>query len=251
MQLLKPLSIIALMFPLATMAQELSPIQQKVADAMQAPWRTAAEQERDEDRDPVAAVEFMGLEDDMTVIEFLPAAQAYYTKILGPVLRDNGHLMVVDSESTFQRWEDWTQQDEFAMTHQVTFENNYNRNEGRYIPGELNFGVDTADMFLYIREYHNYSAEDNARINAEVFETLRPGGSYVIIDHTRRHMQEENGDTQRREDPVSVIHQVLGAGFEFDRWSDMFYQPADDLSQEVGRIPNMTDRFFFVFKKPE
>ena len=63
--------------------------------------------------------------------------------------------------------------------------------------------------------------------------------------------KEETGDTGRREDPVSVIFQVQQAGFVLDRVSDMFFQESDDLTQEVGQIPNMTDRFFFVFRKPE
>jgi predicted methyltransferase len=64
-------------------------------------------------------------------------------------------------------------------------------------------------------------------------------------------MKEETGATGRREDPVSVIFQVQQAGFVLDRVSDMFFQESDDLTQEVGQIPNMTDRFFFVFRKPE
>ena len=139
------------------------------------------------------------------------------------------------------------------MTHPVPIDNNYNRSLGRYEIGDIEFGLpeNSADKFLYIREYHNYNAEDNARINAAVMNVLKPGGEYVIIDHTRRHMEPEDGENFRREDPVSVIYQVLQAGFELDRISDMFAQPTDDLSQEVGRIPNMTDRFFLVFKKPE
>ena len=49
---------------------------------------------------------------------------------------------------------------------------------------------------------------------------------------------------------MSVIHEVQQAGFVLDRVSDMFAQGSDDLSQEVGQIPNMTDRFFLVFRKP-
>jgi predicted methyltransferase len=54
----------------------------------------------------------------------------------------------------------------------------------------------------------------------------------------------------RREDPIDVVLQVQRAGFVLDRASDMFFEESDDLSQEVGQIPNMTDRFFLVFKKP-
>jgi len=242
--------LLTILTPLVVNAQNLSPLQEKVAAAMTMDYRTDDERARDADRDPVAALGFIGLQDNMTVIEFLPAGQAYYTKILGPVLVDNGHLMVVDSQGTFDDWGDWTELDQFKMTHQVPIDNRFSSTAGRYIPGEIEFGVSSADMFLHFREYHNFSEEDNGRINAKVFDTLKSGGSYVIVDHTRRHMQDENRATSRREDPVDVIVQIQAAGFVLDRVSDMFYQESDDLTQEVGRIPNMTDRFFFVFKKP-
>ncbi len=250
---IKPGLIVAalsLLSPLLANAQNLTPLQEKVSAVMQMDHRTEAELGRDADRDPVAALDFIGLEDNMTVIEFLPAGQAYYTKILGPVLVDNGHLMVVDSQSTFDSWGDWTEMDMFKMTHQVPIENRYSRTDGRYMPGEIDFGVPVADLFLYIREYHNFNEEDNGRINARVFETLKSGGSYVIIDHSRRHMKEETRVLGRREDPVEVILQVQAAGFVLDRASAMFFEESDDLTQEVGQIPNMTDRFFLVFKKP-
>ncbi len=252
----KKLSALALMLtflPGALMAQSLTAVQQKVAEVMQGDHRTPAELARDEDRDPVAAIGFMGIEDDMTLIEFLPAGQAYYTKILGPVINDNGHLMVIDSQSTFDSWGDWKDRPEFSMTHPVPIENNYNRSALVFDIGDIEFGLPaaSADKFLYIREYHNYTVADNARINAAVFDVLKPGGEYVIIDHTRRHMEPEGRANFRREDPVGVIYQVQQAGFVLDRVSDMFAQPSDALNQEVGQIPNMTDRFFLIFKKPE
>ena len=246
------LAIVLLAAPLLASAQ-LSSVQQKVQGIMAMDHRTDAELARDDDRDPVNAIEFMGIKDDMTIIEFIPAGQAYYTKILGPLLRDNGHLMAIDSQGTFDRWGDWIEMPEMGMVHPIPMELSFNRAEGRYQPGELNFGLPpgTADKFLYIREYHNFNAEDNTRINAAVYDALKPGAEYVIIDHTRRHMQGENRVLGRREDPVTVIYQVQQAGFVLDRVSDMFFQESDDLTKEVGEIPNMTDRFFLVFKKPE
>ena len=100
------LAIVLLAAPLLASAQ-LSSVQQKVQGIMAMDHRTDAELARDDDRDPVNAIEFMGIKDDMTIIEFIPAGQAYYTKILGPLLRDNGHLMAIDSQGTFDRWGDW------------------------------------------------------------------------------------------------------------------------------------------------
>ena len=71
------IAIMALLAPVLASAQNLTPLQQKVAAAMQGEHRTDVELARDADRDPVAALDFIGLKDDMTVIEFLPAGQAY------------------------------------------------------------------------------------------------------------------------------------------------------------------------------
>ncbi len=253
MPIIKPSLLLAaftLLAPALLSAQSLTPLQQKVQSVMAMDHRTDAELARDADRDPVAALDFIGLEANMTVIEFLPAGQAYYSKILGPVLRDDGHHFVVDTQSTFSNWGEWTEMDMFAMTHQVPIDNNYIGSEGRYEPKELNFGTSNADMFLHFREYHNFNEADNSRINAKVFDSLKSGGSYVVVDHTRRHMQPETGTLGRREDPVDVILQVQAAGFVLEKASDMFFQESDDLTREVGEIPNMTDRFFLVFKKP-
>ena len=246
------MSMTALTFllPVFGFGQGSMGLQEKISAALQGKHRTEAELARDADRAPMAGLDFIGLKDDMTVIEFLPAAQAYYTKILGPVLVENGHLWTVDNSNTFSGWGEWTTEPEFEMTHQVAIDNNYSRAEGRYVPGEINFGVSEADLFLHFREYHNFNEQDNMRINAKVFDTLKSGGEYVIVDHTRRHMKEETRMLGRREDPIDVVLQVQRAGFVLDRASDMFFEESDDLSQEVGQIPNMTDRFFLVFKKP-
>ena len=248
------LAIISMYFLSSSAAnsQDLSEVQKKISELMNSEYRSQEEVTRDSDRDPIAAVDFMGIQDNMTVIEFLPARQAYYTKLLGPLINDKGHLMVIDAESTFDAWGEWKNRPEFSMTHQVVIDNNYNREKLLYDIGDIDFGITagTADKFLYIREYHNYSQHDNERINKAVFDVLKPNGEYVIIEHTRRHMEQEDRTNFRREDPVDVIYQVQNAGFVLDRVSKMFFEPSDQLDKEVGQIPNMTDRFFLVFRKP-
>jgi predicted methyltransferase len=67
------------------MPEKLSPIGEKIAAAMQGDIRTAEEKARDAERKPRQTLEFFGLEDDMRVVELVPAS-GYFTKILGPVL---------------------------------------------------------------------------------------------------------------------------------------------------------------------
>jgi len=242
------LSVLALQSP--AMAQS---VQDKIDAALKMSYRTEAELARDSDRKAPEALAFMGLRDDMKVIEFFPAGQAWYTKILAPVLADKGQLWVIDSENTFKAWGDLLKNPAFKSTHTITVEASYNRAERRYNIGEIVIPFNDADLFLNIREYHNMNATDKARFNKVVFNSLKSGGKYVVIDHTRRHMQaEDDGPLFRREDPVKVILEVQAAGFILEKTSDMFYSPVDPLNLEVSdkSVTNRTDRFFLVFKKP-
>lgn len=227
-------------------------VQEKISAAMKMDYRTEAEIKRDANRTPLEALTFMGLKDDMTVIEFFPAG-GWYTKILAPVLADKGKLYVVDSPATFERWGDLNDNAAIKKASKIPLEASYNGAERRYNIGELNFPRNEADLFLNIREYHNLSAEDKTRFNKAVYAALKPGGKYVIIDHSRRPMRaEDDGPLFRREDPVKVILEVQAAGFMLEKSSDMFYKPNDNLDLEVGHesVTGQTDRFFFVFKKP-
>ena len=231
-------------------AESSAEVANKIKAAMQMDYRTEAELARDANRAPVEALTFMGLRDDMKVVEFVPSRQAWYTKILAPVLADKGQLYVIDSNATFESWGDLLKNPAFKSTRKIPIELSYNREEGRYNLGELDLGVSDADLLLNIREYHNFNAEDRARLNQMTFDTLGSGGRYVVIDHTRRHMQPEVPELRRREDPVQVIIEVQAAGFILEKASDMFYRPVDTLDKEVGEFRGRTDRFFLVFKKP-
>ena len=74
------LAIISLSFLFSSSAnsQVLTEVQKKISEAMNSEYRSQTELDRDDDRDPIAAINFMGIRDDMTIIEFLPAGQAYY-----------------------------------------------------------------------------------------------------------------------------------------------------------------------------
>ena len=224
---------------------------EKVNAAMKMSYRTEAELARDADRKAPEALAFMGLRDNMKVIEFFPARQAWYTKILAPVLADKGELWVIDSDATFKAWGDLLKDPAFKTTRTIVTEASYNREERRYNIGEIKVPIKDADLFLNIREYHNKNSADKARLNTIAFNALKSGGRYIVKDHTRRHMQaEDDGPLFRREDPVKVILEVQAAGFVLEKASDMFYNAADPLNVEVGTLTNRTDRFFLVFKKP-
>ena len=71
----------------------LSPIGKKIQQAVDSEIRTAAERERDANRKPRETLEFLGLQEDMRVVELVPGG-GWYTKIIAPVMADEGQYYV-------------------------------------------------------------------------------------------------------------------------------------------------------------
>lgn len=233
-------------------AQDLTATQQKVKTALQLEYRTTADRDRDSNRLAPEAIEFMGLKDDMRVFEFAPG-NGWYTKILAPVLKDKGHLSIGYPAKWLVYLEELMAAPQMEKVHQVDLAMDWDEEKLVYVFEGMDFQTSKLDMFLNIREYHNLHGEERAEFDQTVFNALKPGGRYVVIDHTRRHMEPDNPENWRREDPIAVLTEVLRAGFELEKSSDMFYRPDDTLAYEVGRktVTGNTDRFFFVFRKPK
>ncbi len=228
-----------------------SPLQEKVAEVMKMEHRNEADTKRDANRTPALALEFFGLKQNMKVIEFAPG-NGWYTKILAPVLKEKGELHLAYKKEWLDYLDDILKVDALSKARKLPIELDWNAKESRYQIGNLNFGMTDADMVLNIREYHNFNAEDKSKLNKAVFDALKPGGIYAVVDHSRRHMAPETRELRRREDAVKAIIEIQNAGFKLEKSSDMFYRPDDELRYEVGRktVTGNTDRFTLVFRKP-
>lgn len=228
-----------------------SPLQQKVEEALKMPHRTEKDIKRDHNRSPLQALTFFGLEDNMKVIEVIPGG-GWYTKILAPVLKDRGQLYIASKAKWLTDLDPLLAKPPFSQVKKLPITLEWNRAAFRYSLRNVDFGMTDADMVLNIREYHNFAADDKVRLNNASFKALKSGGIYVVVDHTRRHMEPETYQLNRREDPVRVILEVQAAGFRLLDSSNIFFRPHDKLTSEVGRksVTGKTDRFALVFKKP-
>ena len=223
-------------------------IDDKVQAALASDIRTEAETARDANRRPLETLKFFGLADDMHVLELVPG-RGWYTKVLAPVLAENGRLAVsigaegVASVIDEQGWE-----------VEVVETGNFSPVEGSRLHQitDVDFGEGVFDMALTFRNLHNFNEVGRNAINAAVFRALKSGGRYGVVDHTRRHMQADNYENWRRMDPVLAIKEIEAAGFEFEDYSDLHYRADDELVYEVGRktVTGNTDRFTLLFRKP-
>ena len=234
-------------------AEELSKTQQKLEEAMLADIRSEKEVARDDNRLPMQTLDFFGFQEDMTVIKLVPGG-GWYTKLLAPVLAENGQYYGALGTSRIK--ERLSGKPGFEKMQIIAEEANIYRAEGaRFYSLEMpetGLGIKNVDMVLTFRNYHNFSEEGRLAMNKAAFDALKSGGIYAVVDHTARHMEEPNRENRRRFDPVLAIKEIQQAGFEFVDYSDLHFRKDDELIYEVGRksVTGNTDRWTFKFRKP-
>ena len=239
------------LFALAGTAFAANEIDAKVESALAAESRPEADRERDRNRRPLETLNFFGLKDNMRVLELIPGG-GWYTRVLAPVLAENGKLYVAIGTGRVK--DGVLKEPGFEKVELLETTDNLRRPEGSrfYQADDFDFGVTNLDMVLTFRNVHNFDADSRARINSQVFKALKRGGLYGVVDHTMRHMEPANAENRRRIDPVLVIKEMLDQGFEFVDYTDLHFRADDELEYEVGRrsVSGNTDRFTMLFRKP-
>ena len=239
-----PLSLALLFVSAQFFAAEAVGTRSLIESAPQGSIREPSEIARDSNRKPAQALVFFDLDSGIKVLGLSPANE-YWSKILGPVLcSEDGQLVfAIGLSETFKSEVMALQGLECtaAINEELTLLN---------IP-ELSFAEADFDLILTFWNLHNLNEEPRNRLNRAVFEALKSGGVYGIVDHTRRHMQPDNRAIWRRLDLVLVIRELTGLGFKVEDYSPLHYYPEDDLAQEVGTpgIRGNTDRFTLKFRK--
>ena len=235
---------------LGAFAQDDS-VEAKIKEAMAADIRSEADLARDRNRKPVETLEFFQLSDDMRVLELVPGG-GWYTKLLAPVLKENGELYVAVGTNNVQQ--NLVPQPGFDHIKVIDIGVELERTgpfRTNFIPS-FEFGISDVDLAVTFRNMHNFTPEGRENINMAVFAALKSGGLYGVIDHTLRHMEPMTRENRRRADVVQIVREVQAAGFELVDYSDLHYRPDDELRYEVGRatVTGNTDRFTLLFRKP-
>lgn len=114
-------------------------------------------------------------------------------------------------------------------------------------------GVAKLDLVTFNFNYHDtvWLGVDRARMNRAVFNALKPGGSYVVADHSGRAGTgtSETKSLHRIEESV-VRREVEAAGFKLVAEGDFLRNPGDprDVPVSKSQVPN--DEFVLKFRKP-
>ena len=213
--------------------------------AIEAPERTAEQRARDYYRKPAEILALTGIEEGDQIIEIAAFGQ-YFTTMLVAAVGPSGRVDMYDLPYT-ERFAGPASR-EFDAKHA-----NAAYHQESYNDVVLPRNVDAVWNVLY---YHDLKPQgvDTAAFNRKIYDALEPGGVYLVIDH-----KAEDGSGWRdaatiHRMGVEVIKQeVLAAGFELERESDLLANPADDRTKMVFApgTRGTTDQAVFVFRKPD
>ena len=125
-------------------------------------------------------------------------------------------------------------------------------------PGAAFTTPEPVDLVFTVQNYHDYPDKFMGKIdpvvfNRAVFKTLKPGGTFLIVDHVAEAVSGmRDVDTLHRIDPAIVKQQVLAAGFVFEAESNVLRNAADTHKIMVfdKTIRGRADQFIYRFRKP-
>ena len=122
---------------------------------------------------------------------------------------------------------------------------------------EVTQPTDVLWLHLFYHDLHTALIKDKGvtaeAFNRAVYERLKPGGSYVIVDHAAAiGAGTRDAQSLHRIEPASVREEVKAAGFVLDAESTMLANKDDPHSVKVfdPSIKGETDRFVYRFVRP-
>jgi predicted methyltransferase len=221
-----------------------------VADA----GRPAEDKQRDADRKPAETVLFAGIKPGMTVVELIPG-RGYFTRIFSKVVGPKGHVYALSPPRRPNAAADAP--DPAAATTALASDPAYSNIVVQVAPVTTIAVSEPADVVFTAQNYHdvhNVPNVDIAAFNKSVFDALKPGGVFIVLDHAAAAGSGgRDTSTLHRIDPAAVKTEVLAAGFQFAGESKVLANAQDDHSAKVfdPAIRGKTDQFIFKFRKPK
>ncbi|RJS27283.1 SAM-dependent methyltransferase [Corallococcus sp. H22C18031201] len=214
--------------------------------------RLEADRALDAGRHPAEMLEFIGVRPGMKVAEMM-AGGGYTTELLARAVGPEGVVYGHNPKWVLERFAEkpWSERLARPINQRVV---RVDREFDAPLPPEAT-GLDAVVSNAI---YHDtvWLGADRAKMNAAIFDSLKPGGVYVVIDSSAK-AGTGVADVQslHRIDEQAVRAEVLAAGFQLAGESAAWRNPEDtrDWSASPGAAGarrGTGDRFALKFVKP-
>lgn len=212
--------------------------------------RAAEDKARDAGRMPAEVVNFLGIEEGMTVID-LVAAAGYYTEVLSLAVGSSGKVYMQNSPASLSG--DRGARTAAAIDSRLA--NNRLANVERLTRdlGDLGLAPNSVDAAVIALEIHELlrSADPDAAANffAAIRTVLKPGGVLGVIDHSGDPASDLSALHRASEN--QVIRVAEAAGLSLAGTSNILRNPQDPRTTNPfdGSIRGKTDRFLLKLQK--
>jgi predicted methyltransferase len=234
-------------------AQDREFSQAALDTALADPARKAHRDGADARRKPGELIAFARVKPGDKVLDLIPG-DGYWTRIFSKLVGPTGKVYAVWPQSYAR-----LATGNVATLQQLSADKYYGNIVTLVQPTTTLTAPELLDVVWTSQNYHDYPDEfmgkgDPSVLNKAAFEILKPGGTYIVIDH-RAEPGVGMRDTERfhRIDPDTVRTQVEAAGFTFAGESKVLNNPADPLNIPVfdKAIRGRTSQFAYKFTKPQ
>lgn len=207
----------------------------------------AADAENDARRQIVEVMAFSKVKPGDTVLELVPGS-GYWTRVFSRIVGPEGKVYLA-VPAPMEKYSEETK----ALPESLA------NTELLLQPADALSAPTPVDVVFTAQNYHDYPNEfmgptDPAVLNKAVYDMLKPGGLYIVIDHVAEAGSgTRDTETLHRIDPALVRQQVEAAGFEYRAESDVLRNEANDdhtLKVFDPGVRGHTDQFIYRFRKP-
>jgi predicted methyltransferase len=240
-------AILSSIVPCASSARQTATL----AAAIAAPDRPKADTDRDANRKPGALLAFAGLRAGDRIADMMPG-EGYFTRIFSHAVGVGGHVYALVPAELAQV------APTLAVSARTLAADPTYANVTTVIAPTTSLSVaEPLDLAWTSDNYHDlyafFGADKAAAFDAAVFRMLKPGGTFIVIDHAASASIPASAIKRlHRIDPAIVKAQVIAAGFMLESESAILRNSADTHDQPVfsPAIRGHTDQFVLKFRKP-
>ena len=225
-----------------------------ITAAVADPGRPAENKQDDQNRKPAETVQFAGIKPGDKVVELVPG-RGYFTRIFSKVVGPKGHVYALSPPRRPNAAPD--SPDPVSWTTAIAADPAYSNVSVQAGPLATIVVAEPVDVVFTSRNYHdvhNIPNIDMAAFNKSIFDALKPGGVYIVLDHAAAPGSgARDTSTLHRIDSEAVKAEALAAGFVLAGQSNVLSNPQDAHTAPVfdSSVKGTTDQFILKFRKPK
>ena len=209
--------------------------------------RSDADRVLDQRRQPEKLLQFYNVRPGMRVLD-LSAGRGYNSELLARVVGPTGRVYAHTSPSmSFPAAK--AALEARLKTPILKYAVLVNREFEDPVPPD----VRDLDLVTFNFNYHDtvWLGTDRARMNRAIYQALKPGGIYIVADHSAIPGAGLGvAKSLHRIEESIVLSEVLAAGFRLVETGDFLRNPLDPRDVSVFKNPVANDEFVLKFMKP-